>query len=249
MPGSYAHYRFGCQLLPTLPANIRRPVQRFRRMFDMGLHGPDLFFYHNIFVDDSLKKLGQKLHHMTGREFFTLVCRRLRLESSEAGQGFSEEKPEHMTHLNGDVLVPKTHPRIRFRGMMDRLEAELLLCGKETGEILALARRLIRCDVMEEPVGEFTLYGLTQEQQRKRSHFPQDYYGIPHFMPDYADGEPVLRLNMCRSICRQTELAAVEAFSDRDGNLTRADIVQALNRMSSMLYILMIRRKSTDERH
>ena len=26
------------------------------------------------------------------------------------------EKPEHMTHLHGDVLVPKTHPRIAFRG-------------------------------------------------------------------------------------------------------------------------------------
>ena len=46
--------------------------------------------------------------------------------------GYAEEKPEHMTHLRGDVLVPKTHPRIRFRGMIDRLEAELLLCGPET---------------------------------------------------------------------------------------------------------------------
>ena len=163
--------------------------------------------------------------------------------------GFTEEKPEHMTHLNGDMLVPKTHPRIRFRGMIDFLEAELLLCGPETGEILNLARRLIRCDVMDEPVGEFTLYGLTAQQQRKHSHFPQDYYGIAHFMPDYADGEQVLRLNRCRSICRQAELAAVDAFSDRDGNLVRTDIVQALNRMSSMLYILMIRRKRADEGH
>ena len=163
--------------------------------------------------------------------------------------GFTEEKPEHMTHLNGDMLVPKTHPRIRFRGMIDFLEAELLLCGPETGEILNLARRLIRCDVMDEPVGEFTLYGLTKEQQRRHSHFPQDYYGIAHFMPDYADGEQVLRLNRCRSICRQAELAAVDAFSDRDGNLVRTDIVQALNRMSSMLYILMIRRKRADEGH
>ena len=163
--------------------------------------------------------------------------------------GFTEEKPEHMTHLNGDMLVPKTHPRIRFRGMIDFLEAELLLCGPETGEILNLARRLIRCDVMDEPVGEFTLYGLTKEQQRRHSHFPQDYYGIAHFMPDYADGERVLRLNRCRSICRQAELAAVDAFSDRDGNLVRTDIVQALNRMSSMLYILMIRRKRADEGH
>ena len=41
--------------------------------------------------------------------------------------GFLEEKPEHMTHLHGDVLVRKTHPRIRFRGAMDTLEAEILL--------------------------------------------------------------------------------------------------------------------------
>ena len=135
--------------------------------------------------------------------------------------GFSEEKPEHMTHLNGDVLVPKTHPRIRFRGMIDFLEAELLLCGEATREILDLARKLIRCDVLNQPVGEIALYGLTEEEQRKHSHFPQDYYGIPHFMPDYSDGEQVLRLNRCRSICRQAELCAVEAFSDRDGNLTR----------------------------
>ena len=32
--------------------------------------------------------------------------------------GFLEEKPEHMTHLNGDLLVPKNHPRILFRGKM-----------------------------------------------------------------------------------------------------------------------------------
>src|SRR5574344_983872 len=40
--------------------------------------------------------------------------------------GYVEEKPEHMTHLHGDVLVPKTHPRIVFRGKMDTLESELI---------------------------------------------------------------------------------------------------------------------------
>ena len=28
--------------------------------------------------------------------------------------GILREKPEHMTHLNAEVLVPKTHPRIVF---------------------------------------------------------------------------------------------------------------------------------------
>ena len=42
--------------------------------------------------------------------------------------GFLTEKPEHMTHLNGDFLVVKDHPRIIFRGKLDTLESELILC-------------------------------------------------------------------------------------------------------------------------
>lgn len=41
MPASYAHYRFGKQVLPALPAEIRQNIQRFRRLYDMGLQGPD----------------------------------------------------------------------------------------------------------------------------------------------------------------------------------------------------------------
>ena len=165
--------------------------------------------------------------------------------------GFLEEKPEHMTHLNGDLLVPKNHPRILFRGKMDTLEAELILCqladpalAAPVGEILTLARQLIRWDVLEEPVQETTLCGLTQEQQRKRSHFPQEYYGQPHFMPEAADGPVIARLNRARCAAREAELAAVTAFQDREGHPTRPDILKALNRMSSMLYILMIQWKS-----
>ena len=159
------------------------------------------------------------------------------------GGGFIEEKPEHMTHLDGDTLVPKTHPRIAFRGAVDTLEAELLLCGKEVGEILQLTRRLIRCDVMNEPVGEIKLCGLTEAEQREHSHFPQKYYGIPHFMPDFSDSGQLLRLNQARCAARCAELAAAAAFSDRDGNPTRPDILTACNRISSMLYILMLKEK------
>ena len=158
--------------------------------------------------------------------------------------GFCQDKPETMTHLNGDTLVPKNHPRIRFRGAMDTLEAELLLCGTETGQVLNLARRLIRCDVLNEPVGDTTLYGLSEAEQRKRSHFPQEYYGIPHFMPDYADGGKLLQLNRARCAARSAELAAVDAFTDPDGIPLRPDILQAMNRISSMLYLLMLQEKA-----
>lgn len=167
------------------------------------------------------------------------------------GGGYVEEKPEYMTHLNGEFLVKKTHPRIAFRGWVDSLEAEILLAGKECphlqrelGEILALARQILRCDVLDEPLKLTGLCGLTEDEMRKRSHFPQKYYGIPHFMPDFSDCRAVLALNRVRTVARQAELAAQHAFMDRDGLPTREDLLQALNRISSMLYILMLREKA-----
>lgn len=167
------------------------------------------------------------------------------------GGGYIDKKPEQMTHLNGDVLVHKNHPVIRFRGSMDRLQAELLLLGekfpelrKPLQEILDLARQLIACDVMGEPVREGLLLGLSRQELRQHSHFPQEYYGQPHFMPGMEDGLLLLELNRLRSLVRAAELDAVAAFCDRDGLPTRADILQALNRMSGAVYILMIKEKA-----
>ena len=167
------------------------------------------------------------------------------------GGGYLEEKPEYMTHLNGEILVPKSHPRILFRGKLDTLEAELILCQlaaehllNPVGEILAQTRQLIRCDVLEELVPEGKLCDLTEEEIRRHSHFPQEFYGQPHFMPGASDGMVIARLNRARCAAREAELAAVAAFSDREGNPTRTDILRALNRMSSMLYLMMIQEKS-----
>ena len=158
--------------------------------------------------------------------------------------GYIEEKPEHMTHLNAEFLVEKTHPRIVFRGAVDLLEAELLLAmlqlpgwQEELGQVLELARALIACDVLEKEVPEMKLGGLDEMELRNRSHFPQKFYGQPHFMPQVTDKQEVLLLNRLRSLARQTELKAVAAFPDRPG------IIRALNRMSSFLYILMLREK------
>ena len=165
--------------------------------------------------------------------------------------GYSEEKPEHMTHLNREILVPKTHPRIAFRGAMDTLEAELILAQlaapKSAGkleEILSLARKIIRCDVLEEPLEVTVLCGLTEQEMRHRSHFPQEYYGIAHFMPASSDGAAIAQLNRARCAAREAELKACDAFADREGRIIRMDILRAMNRMSSMLYLLMLEEKS-----
>ncbi len=168
------------------------------------------------------------------------------------------EKPEHMTHLRERVLVPKDHPRIIFRGMVDALEAELLLCAAEAGhgqlrrnleEVLDFCRRIMRCDVLEETLQDFALCGLTPQQLREHSHFPQRYYNQPHFMPSAEDSTILLRLNRLRTVVRQTELAAYRAFRTHDGNVTRPDLILALNRLSSLIWILMIRQKKEESSH
>lgn len=160
--------------------------------------------------------------------------------------GFMEEKPEQMTHLNGDTLVEKTHPRILLRGAVDNLEAELLLsCAKATGEIrgqleeaLGFARTLLRNEVLDEPVSVNTLGGMDEKALRERSHRPQDFYGKPHFMPQPTDGMLLLQVNRARCAARNAELAAVRAFP-----AGREDLLRAFNRLSSFLYLVMIQLK------
>ncbi len=88
MPSTYAHYRFGVTLLQTLPADVRRTIGRFRRLFDVGLHGPDIFYYSAPWPKAGLMTLGVQYHEQTGQEFFQRICRLVRLERSEAAQAY-----------------------------------------------------------------------------------------------------------------------------------------------------------------
>ena len=84
MPASSAHYRSGKQLLSTLPADARQCIQRFRRMYDMGLQGPDIFFCYNPFLKTAVGALGSTFHRQTGQEFFPAACRQAMTEAAKA---------------------------------------------------------------------------------------------------------------------------------------------------------------------
>ncbi len=185
------------------------------------------------------------------RSFLRLERIELR-ETSEAGQlKANPDKPEHMTHLNAETLVGKDHPRIALRGMVDALEAELLLCRKDADpalfsaldEILAAVRHAMRCEVLGEPMGELHLCGMSAGELRVRSHHPEKYYGQPHFMPQPDDDRLLLQLNRLRTLVRQCELAAYRAFLKDDGVPEREDLILFWNRLSSLLWILIIQRK------
>lgn len=162
-------------------------------------------------------------------------------------------KPEHMTHLHGNVLVPKTHPRIVLRGRLDSLEAEIVClqlraqrAGEETlagwlEEITTFCRCLMSCEVAEKPLGKWKLLGLESRELREQSQQPRKYFGVGHLLPDCRLGEWSVELNRLRALSRQVELAAAEAFVHPDGMAERDDLLQGYNRLSSAFYLLMLR--------
>ena len=161
------------------------------------------------------------------------------------------EKPEHLTQLSGNQLVPKNHPLIVFRGWLDRLQAEILLLqeqaiqrsdiplGQTLGELLDRTRAILRAEVVDEPLDSCDFLGLNEAEIRDRSHHPQKYFGLQHLEISASMDPTVLALNRLRTLVRGAELSAVSAFSAA-GEIERYDIIQALNRMSSVIYVLML---------
>lgn len=161
------------------------------------------------------------------------------------------EKPEHMTHLNGNLLVFKDHKRIILRGKIDSLESKILevqvLCNKkslgklvnELQETLEFVRNIMRCEVLEEKLDSFKLLGLSEKELREQSHNPKKYFGIGHEFPTYKMGEEVVLINSIRTSTREAELCAYEAFKGEYGEVEREDLIKALNRLSSVFWIMI----------
>lgn len=157
-----------------------------------------------------------------------------------------------MTHLRGNLLVPKTHPRIAFRGALDSLMARWLLVqltAQEEGktglvrdleELLQYLRRLLAAEVRETPLEPMRLLGMDSAGLRRASHCVRETIGIDHPVPSCSMGRLPLELNLLRTQVRETELAAATAF-DEGGRCSREDILEALNRLSSCVYILFCR--------
>jgi ethanolamine utilization cobalamin adenosyltransferase len=170
----------------------------------------------------------------------------------------SDSKPEGLTHLYGNQLTEKDNPIIAFRGKLDKLcamilEAQLLGEEKENRafvddlqEILEFTRSLLPAEYKCIPLGEFSILGLSSKELREQSHHPEKYFGHEHLLMHRSMGALCLRLNLLRTVTREVELAAVTTLRNLPKppdptRRCREDIVEALNRLSSLFYILIFK--------
>ena len=153
------------------------------------------------------------------------------------------------------MIASKDSPLIAFRGKLDTLcamilEAQLLgdqhenrAFTEDMQEVLDFTRSLLSAEYKGIPLGEFRIMGMTPHEMREMSHNPQNHFGHDHLLMHRSMGPLSLRLNLLRTAVRETELAAIAAFRDPadPAKCRREDIAEALNSLSSLLYILIYR--------
>lgn len=174
-----------------------------------------------------------------------------RIERRPAGsQGaVATGKAEHMTQLHGKALVVKDNPRILLRGLLDHLQAGIILLQQLAGntalvadlaDVLDLSRNILKAEVLEAPLEKFEILGFDEAELRDRSHHPKRHFGIGHIFPDHRMNRMLLELNLLRTEVRKIELAAITAFV-HGARVERPDLLLALNRMSSAVYVMMLK--------
>lgn len=185
----------------------------------------------------------EPVHGLTGSSEKLVACCQLCRQPAE-------HKPEGMTHLNAHELVAKNDPRLRLRSQLDAaialavwLQVELREPGELAlwlGDIRSVLGQVMRADVLGEPLAGFAIGGLADDALHRLSHAPLKYLGHDHLVPELAHGRTCVLLNLLRAKVREVEVCAAEVFMGAGYQLQRKDLLHALNRLSSALYVAML---------
>ncbi len=70
MPTTYAHYKFGKEVISALPRPLQSAIENHRELFDIGVHGPDILFYYYPLKKNPVSAQGYALHDRMADRFF-----------------------------------------------------------------------------------------------------------------------------------------------------------------------------------
>ncbi|MBB5265827.1 hypothetical protein HNP82_002978 [Catenibacillus scindens] len=92
MPSTYAHFCFGREIYKRLPAAIKNIVGEQPQLFNIGLHGPDIFFYYKPLTNNPVNTLGFRMHNQPASDFF--------LYAADVLEDFKKGSPEYKASLS-----------------------------------------------------------------------------------------------------------------------------------------------------
>lgn len=164
------------------------------------------------------------------------------------------EKPEYMTQLSENILIKKNHKIIFFRSKIDNFLSELILIEKQVNtdknkglkedfkSIKQFLDEIIKAEVLNTKLDkDLKIFNLSLEKIREISHNPKKYFSMDHLFSISSENNlRTLYLNKLRTLIREVEVTAVDAFVS-DSKVQKIDLLKALNRLSSAIYIMMLK--------
>ncbi|HIX47992.1 MAG TPA: zinc dependent phospholipase C family protein [Candidatus Mediterraneibacter caccavium] len=78
MPTTYAHYKFGKEVISALPRPLQSAIGNHRELFDIGVHGPDILFYYHPLKKNPVSAQGYALHDRLADEFFLRAAEKIK---------------------------------------------------------------------------------------------------------------------------------------------------------------------------
>lgn len=151
------------------------------------------------------------------------------------------------THLDADTMVHKSHPRIELRGRMDTLIStavvvqtqfdtknrlpELLRTG--LADVKNWMWQMLCAEASGQPMPAVQVCGMSPNTIRAVSLDPVKFLGQGHVVPDAGLGQNVALLNWLRAQTRELEVLLAKT-GERD------DLLEAANRLSTAVYVLVL---------
>lgn len=228
--GSEIHLSADARLTPSARELLESRHLRVKFLDEQG----------SLFIADE-QQIPQPVHGLTSQDGHSQAC-------CELCHQPMEKKPDTLTHLNAEKMVAKSDPRLGFRATLDStialavwLQIELPEhCQPWLADIRSRLGNIMRADALGEPLADQTIVGLDENALHRLSHHPLRYLDHDHLVPEASHGRDAALLNLLRTKIRETETVAAQVFITRSFDVLRPDILQALNRLSSAVYVMMI---------
>lgn len=108
MPETYAHFSFGKLVYNYLDVDLQNIISKNMDLYNIGVHGPDIFFYNDPFGKNHVKKIGHEQHKVSAINFFK--------EAKKIINKYPNQK-ETLSYIAGFIshymLDTECHPYIR----------------------------------------------------------------------------------------------------------------------------------------
>ena len=94
MPSTYAHYKMGNDIISNLNKEQLRVINSEKKLFQVGLHGPDIFYYFRLMKTNEVNRMGYELHKVSGLDYF---------KKMQEVYGRNTNKDKHLSYIYGSL--------------------------------------------------------------------------------------------------------------------------------------------------